>query len=119
MSSPPTPADAVRVEFQAHLFRTLCDALRPFRSPEMDAAVREWWLTHVLPGPPRYAAYDDGDWAAVWAELHDLRRLLNALAEKKSPRPLTAPRPIVSRPVSDGEPTAHRAGPRPFAGPSA
>lgn len=116
MSRPPTPADADRVEFQAHLFRTLLETLRPYHTPEMDAAVREWWLTHVLPGPSRYAAYDDGDWAVVWRELHDLRRLLNALADRKAPPP--PPRRPLRGPETEHGPTPHQVGSRPFAGPS-
>ena len=89
----PTPKDEP-VELQAFAFRTLREAVAPFSSPELDRALREWWLTKVLPGPVRYAAYDDGDWAAVWAELLDLRGLLNALAERKTPSDKGGLRPV-------------------------
>jgi hypothetical protein len=82
------------IELQAYAYQEIRTALAPFLSPDGERALQDVWLTKILPGPARYAAYDDGDWALVWAELRHLRRLYEALSKRENPPPRTGLRPI-------------------------
>ena len=104
------------IELQAYAYRVIHDAIASFLRPGGERALRETWLTKVLPGPARYAAHDDGDSALVWAELHDLRRLLIALSKRDNPPPRIGRRPIVQVPSAAVKSLATRTGLQPFAG---
>lgn len=106
------------VELQAFTFRTLRDAVAPYLPAEGVRVLEETWLTKVLPGPARYAAFDDGDWAAVWAELHDLRRLFMALSKRDNPPAATGRRPIVKPPSDETATHTLRSSPRGYTGPA-
>ena len=56
------------IEVQMYAIQEIRKAITPFVLPGGNKALEEVWLTRVLPGRARNAAFDDGDWALVWAK---------------------------------------------------